>query len=116
MENMRERIKIRIIKNEKDIKKHAPSSAYINCDYHDKRLIVIHEKKEHVTLNKPIYVGNTVLELRKLEMYKFSCDVVKKKCKKCILFTDTDSLCIEIAEDFYKIMHQYKELFGLSNF
>ena len=116
MENMRERIKIRIIKNEKDIKKHAPSSACINCDYHDKRLIVIHEKKEHVTLNKPIYVGNTVLELRKLEMYKFSCDVVKKKCKKCILFTDTDSLCIEIAEDFYKIMHQYKELFGLSNF
>ena len=39
----------------------------------------------------------------------------KKKCK-CILFTDTDSLCIETEEDFYEIMHEFKELFGLSNF
>ena len=50
-------------------------------------------------------------------MYKFYYDFVKKKCKKCILlFTDTDSLCIETEEDFYEIMHEFKELFDLSNF
>ena len=50
-------------------------------------------------------------------MYKFYYDFVKKKCKKCIiLFTDTDSLCIETDKDFYEIMHHYKELFDLSNF
>ena len=49
-------------------------------------------------------------------MYKFHYDFMKKKCKKCILlFTDTDSLCYEIDEDFYEIMHQHKEFFDLSN-
>ena len=58
----------------------------------------------------------TVLELSKLAMYKFYYDFVKKKCKKCILCTDTDSLCFETEEDFYEIMHKFSELFDLSNF
>ena len=33
-----------------------------------------------------------------------------------LLFTDTDSLCIETEKDFYEIMYQNKELFDLSNF
>ena len=50
-------------------------------------------------------------------MYKFYYDFVKKKCKNPkLLFTDTDSLCIETEEDFYEIMHEFKELFDLSNF
>ena len=48
-------------------------------------------------------------------MYKFHYDFMKKKCKKCtLLFTDTDSLCYEVDEDFYEIMHQHKEFFDLS--
>ena len=58
----------------------------------------------------------TVLELSKLAMYKFYYDFVKKKCKKCILCTDTDSLCFETEEDFYKIMLKHNELFDLINF
>ena len=117
MENMRKRIKIRIIKTQKDFLKYASRPTDISHNTFGKRLVVIHEKKEQLTLNKPIYVGNTVLELSKLAMYKFYYDFVKKKCKKCILlFTDTDSLCIETEEDFYEIMHEFKELFDLSNF
>ena len=82
-----------------------------------KNFVVIHEKKNWLTLNKPIYVGNTVLELSKLAMYKFYYGFLKKKCKKCILlFTDTDSLCIETEEDFYEKMYKFKELFDSSNF
>ena len=33
-----------------------------------------------------------------------------------LLFTYTDSLCIETEEDFYEIIHEFKELFDLSNF
>ena len=117
MENMRKRIKIRITKTQKDFLKYASRPTYISHNIFGKRLVAINEKKEQLTLNKPIYVGNTVLELSKLAMYKFYYDFVKKKCKKCILlFTDTDSLCIETEEDFYEIMYHIKELFDLSNF
>ena len=117
MENMRKRIKIRITKTQKDFLKYVSRPTYISHNIFGKRLVAINAKKEQLILNKPIYVGNTVLELSKLAMYKFYYDFVKKKCKKCILlFTDTDSLCIETEEDFYEIMYELKELFDLSNF
>ena len=121
MENMRKRIKVRITTNEKDFIKYASRSTYIGDKKFGKQLVVIHEKKEVLTLNKPIYVGNTVLELSKLEMYKFYVkrkNVKKKKeCKICILlFTETDSLCFETDEDFYEIMYKFPEFFDLSNF
>ena len=117
MENMRKRIKIRITTNEKDFLKYASRPTYISHKKFGKNLVVIHEKKELLTLNKPIYVGCTVLELSKLAMYKFYYGFVKKKCKNPILlFTDTDSLCFETEENFYEIMLNNKEFFDLSNF
>ena len=64
-------------------------------------------KKKLLILNKPIYFGNTVLELSKLTMCKFYYDFVNKKCKYVLLFTDTDSLFIETEEGFYKVMRKY---------
>ena len=71
MENMRKRMKIRIIKTPKDFLKYASRPTYINYNIFGKNLVTIHEKKELLTLNKPIYVGCTVLELSKLARYKF---------------------------------------------
>ena len=103
MENMRKRIKIRITTNEKDFLKYASRPTYISHNTFGKRLVAINEEKEQLILNKPIYVGNTVLELSKLATYKLYFDFVKKKCKNPkLLFTDTDSLCIETEEDFMK--------------
>ena len=70
MENMRKRIKIRITR-----------PTYIGHKKFGKNLVAIHEKKELLTLNKPVYVGCTVLELRKLAMYKFYYDKEKKNVK-----------------------------------
>ena len=116
IENMRKRIKIRTTTNEKDFLKYYLRPTYVGHKKIGKNLVIIHEKKELLILNKPIYVGNTVLELSKLTMYKFYYDFVNKKCKCVLLFTDTDSLFIETEEDFYKIMHESKEYFDLSNF
>ena len=92
MENTRKRIKIRIIKNEKDLKKYTARPTYINYDYYGKGLIVIHDIKEQLTLNKPIYVGNTVLELSKLTMNEFHYDFVKSEVDIfTLLYTDTES-------------------------
>ena len=117
MENMRKRIKIRITTNEKDFLKYASRPTYIRHNKFCKNLIVIHEKKELLTLNKPIYVGCVVLELSKLAMYKFYYGFVKKKCNNPkLLFTETDSLCFETENFFYEIMLQHNKLFDLSNF
>ena len=80
MENMRKRIKISITKTQEDFLNYASRLTYISHNIFGKRLVAINEKKEQLTLNKPIYVGNTVLELSKLAMYKFYFDFVKKKC------------------------------------
>ena len=78
---MRKRIKIRTTPNEKDFLKYASRPTYISHKKSGKNLVVIHEKKELLTLNKPIYVGCPVLELSKLAMYTFYYDFLKKKCK-----------------------------------
>ena len=109
MENVRKRINLRITKEEKDLIKYVSRPTYINHDIFDKRLVAVHERKELLTLNKPIYVGCTVLELSKLEMYKFHCDFMKDNVNIFnSIFTDTDSFVYETSENFCEIMYQHK--------
>ena len=75
------------------------------------------KKKELLTLNKPIYVGCTVLELSKLEMYRFHYGFMKYNVRIFkLLYSDTDSFIYETGESFYVIMNKHKEFFDLSNF
>ena len=86
MENMRKRMKIRITKTPKDFLKFASRPTYISDNIFGKNLVAIHEKKEIVKLNKPIYAGCTVLELSKLAMYEFYHDFLKQKCENAKIF------------------------------
>ena len=80
-------------------------------------LVAIHEKKVCLTLNKPIYVGFTVLEISKWEMYSFHYNSMVKKFNTRLLFADTDSLCYEIyGKNPHKKIFKYRGLFDLSNF
>ena len=78
MENLRKMIKTGIVKNEKDIVKHISKPSYASHRIFDKNLVATHEKKICLTLNKPIYVGFTILEISKLAMYAFHYDFMKK--------------------------------------
>ena len=65
-----------------------------------------------LALNKPIYVGFTVLELSKWLMYDFHSQFDAE-----LLFTDTDSLTYEIkSEDVYEEFFKHKHLFDVSNY
>ena len=91
------------------------------CTSHNifgKHLVVIHEEKELLTLNKTIYVGCTVLEFSKLEMYKYHNGLMKENVDIFeLLYGDTDSFIYEITgQKFYEIMLKHKEHFDLSNF
>ena len=70
-------------------------------------------------LNKPIYIGVSILELSKLHMYKYHYDVMKKKYddKINLLYTDTDSFIYHIeTEDSYKDFDDMKEHMDFSGY
>ena len=56
MENMRKRIKIRVVKNAEDFIKYTSRPTCINWKVFENNLATIHEKKISLTLNKPTYV------------------------------------------------------------
>ena len=62
-------------------------------------------KKIKVKMNKPIYLGLSILEISKILMYEFWYDYLKPKygdnVKLC--YMDTDSFIMHIkTEDFHK--------------
>ena len=68
-------------------------------------------------LNKPIYVGFTVLKLSKRMMYDFHYNFIKKSFNAKLLLTDADSLTYEIkSENVYEEFYKWKDLFDFSNY
>ena len=71
----------------------------------DENLIACHMKKTEVYFNKPIFVGQAILDISKTLMFDFHYNYIRKKYgdKAELLFTDTDSLMYLIqTEDVYK--------------
>ena len=71
MENLRRRINVRLVNNAKDFLKYTSKPTYITHKIFGKDYAAIHEIKPVLMLNKPIYVGFTVLELSKWLTYDF---------------------------------------------
>ena len=78
MENLRKRVNIRLVNNEKYFLKYTSRPTYITQKIFGKDYAAIHEIKPVLMLNKPIYVGFTVLDLSKWKMYDFHYNFIKK--------------------------------------
>ena len=65
----------------------------------------IETKKIKVKINKPVYLGMSILDISKTLMYQFWYDYIKPKYKDKakLCYMDTDSFVIHIEiEDFYE--------------
>ena len=77
-------------------------------------------KKAKVKMNKPVYLGMSILDISKTLMYKFWYDYIKPKyedrAKLC--YTDNDSFIIHIInEEFFEyIAGDVKKWFDTSNY
>ena len=94
MENLGKRTNVRFVNNENDFLKYTSRATYVTHKLFDKDYAAIHEIKPVLMLNKPIYVGFTVLELSKWMMYDFHYNFIKKNFNAELLFTDIDSFDI----------------------
>ena len=59
-------------------------------------------------MNKPVYLGQAILDLSKTIMYEFHCDYMKRKYRDedlTLCYMDTDSLIYSI-----KTKHFYKDI------
>ena len=114
MENLRKRINVRLVNNEKDFLKYTSRPTYITHKIFDKSYTAIHEIKPVLTLNNVVF---TVPELSKWLIYDFYYKFIKKIFYAELLLTDTDSLTYEIkSEDVYEEFFKRKHLFDFSNF
>ena len=120
IENIRKRQNIHLIDNRKKAVKLSSRPNFDRCTIFDYNLIAVHMKKTEVYFNKPVYIGQAILDLSKTLMFDFHYNYIKKKYKHKaeLLFTDTDSLMYQIyTDDFYKdIKHDILTKFDTSDY
>lgn len=126
MENVRNRIDYEITDDVNRAKKLTSCPRYTSHQIirseteTDDGLVGFCRSKTSVELNKPVYVGLTILDNSKLTMYDFHYDYIKHNYgdKATLLFTDTDSLCYHIkTDDIYKdFKKDTNDRFDFSNY
>ena len=82
------------LKVKKGFKKYISRTTHIIHKIFGKNYAAAHEIKPVLTLNKPIYVWFTVLQLSKWLMYDFHYNFSKTFFVGQLLFTDTDERCL----------------------
>jgi hypothetical protein len=117
MENVKNRINFRLIQSEKEA---LACKNVKHWNRFDQNLVGVHIQKMKVILNKPIYLGQNILDDSKALMSSFHYNFMMKKVDNeniKLLFTDTDSLCYHIKkQDIFEIIKGNKDEFDLSNY
>ena len=118
IKNIRKRMYVKLINGKKVYLKYVNKPNFISQKIIDKNFVAVHCSKKVLTLNKPVYVGFTILELSKLKMYQFHYDYVLKTFNDAkLLFTGTDSLVYEIKDgNIYDQCFKDKHLFDYSGY
>ena len=104
-EQVMNRVDVRLVNEQKKALGLIVKPTYKHHTIYDENLVGVHMRLSKVKLNKPSYVGVTILDISKILMYDFFYDFVKPTWgdKAEALFTDTDSLALFVnTEDVYR--------------
>ena len=105
MVNVRKHRHIKLVTAEKRRNQLVSEPNYHTTKYFSENLLAMQMKISKVKMNKPLYLGFSILEISKTLMYEFWYDYIKpnyqNNAKLC--YMDSDSFIIQIKiEDFYK--------------
>ena len=93
---------------------------YHSTKYISKDLLVMEMRKTEVRMNKPIYLGQAILDLSKTLMYEFWYDYLKpkygNKIKLCYMDTDNFVLLIKTDDVYKDISNDVNRWFDTLNF
>ena len=120
IENIRKRQNVILVDDRKKAIKLSSKPNFDRVTIFDEHLVVVHMKKTEVYFNKPIYVGQAILDLSKTLMFDFHYNFIRKKYgnKAELLFTDTDSLMylIQTHDVYHDIKKDVKKKFDTSDY
>ena len=120
MEKIRKHRDIKLVKTDKKRNKLVSEPNYDIINLISEDLSIIEMKKTKVKMNKPIYLGLSILEISKTLMYEFWYDYMKPKYNNDfkLCYMDTDSFIMNIKTNaFYKdISNDIENRFDTSNY
>ena len=106
MENIRKHRNIKLVANREAYLKAVMKPNFKSGTLFGSNLMGCEMGKIKVVMNKPVYLGQAILDLSKIVMYEFHYDYMKRKYdddKLTLCYMDTDSLIYSIeTKDFYK--------------
>ena len=107
MENIRKHRDIKLVTTDKKRSKLVSEPKFHAINFISENLSIIEMKKTKIKMNKPIYLGLSILEISKILMYEFWYDYIKPKYNDNVrlCYMDTDSFVMNIkTNDFIKIL------------
>ena len=120
MENVRKHKDIKLVTTDRNRSKLVSEPNYHTINLISEDSSIIEMKKTKVKMNKPIYLGLSILEISKTLTYEFWYDYIKPKYNDNVrlCYMDTDSFIMNIkTNDFYKdIANDVENRFDTSNY
>ena len=116
MEDVRKHTEFDLISTPERFQKCVNSPTYKARHIINENLVGVEKEKAVVELNKPIYMGLSILDYSKVHMYSFYYDVLKPKYQDDIklVYTDTDSFVIQVMTD--DLFRDFKDLSDYMDF
>lgn len=98
MEDIRRHRNVKLMTDQKKLVKYTSKPSFDHFQIFNQHLVGIENKKVNILLNKPIYVGQAILDISKALMYEFHYKIMKPMYGEDIrlLFTDTGKYCLYI--------------------
>ena len=98
MENVRKHRDIKLVTTDEKRNKLVSEPNYQTIKQFSENLLAIEMKKTKVKMNKPVYLGMSILDISKTLMSEFWYDYIKPKYgdRAEIFYMDTDSFIIHI--------------------
>ena len=121
MENLRKRVDVKLVRSHEEdkLRRLIARPSFARANIFDDDLAAVQMHKSRLVLNRPIYVGQSILDLSKTLMYEFYYNKMKNQYgdRVELLYTDTDSLLLEIqTEDVYRDMGKHADLYDTSGY